>query len=170
MNLLIGTSFFIGLLLSILAIYTVIAFARSDIKFKDWVKGSISQGAVASAGLGIGVIVLFIITFFFLPNNAHAQQSDMFKKFTDVTYLNFVEVYIGIDYTKGVSPQCRQGGVDDRGTSNMGVRVNAINWVQLPIKLNYKLTHHSCVLGKDTNGYDSFLGVELVYTPWVRKR
>jgi hypothetical protein len=44
-----------------------------------------------------------------------------------------------------------------------------IEWQQIPLALNYKLTHHSCVLGKDTNGYDAFFGVELVYTPWRRK-
>jgi uncharacterized membrane protein (DUF485 family) len=166
MSLLIEVLFFLAIVLFVLGVYMIFVFYKSDISFNEWLNGGIAKGAGASAALGIGVTLLFIVLASLLPNNANAQRSDMF---TDVKYLNYVEVYLGIDYTKGTSPQCKEGGVDDRGTSNLGVRVNLIEWQRMPLVLNQKLTHHSCVLGKDTNGYDAFFGVELVYTPWRRK-
>jgi hypothetical protein len=167
MNILIGVLFFLALVLFVLGIYMIFVFYKSEIGFNEWLKGGIAKGAGASAALGIGVTLLFILLASLLPNNANAQRSDMF---TDVKYLNYVDVYLGIDYTKGTSPQCKPSGVDDKGTSNLGFRVNLIEWQRMPLALNYKVTHHSCVLGKDTNGYDAFFGVELVYTPWRRKR
>ena len=72
-------------------------------------------------------------------------------------------IYAGLDYTKKASPQCENGGLDDKSTSNLGLVANIYKYRQ--IKINAKYTHHSCAFNVDTNGYDA-AGIELEYRLW----
>ena len=81
------------------------------------------------------------------------------------TYLNDASVYVGIDETKGRSPMCERNQVDDNATSNLGLRLNVWEWEAL--RVNGKITHHSCAFGADAKGYNA-AGVELEYRFYVR--
>ena len=85
------------------------------------------------------------------------------------TWLNDASVFAGIDYTKKLSPQCDNNSIDDRGTSNLGVRLNVWESEGKNVRLNSKYTHHSCVLGPDDRQYDA-VGIELEWKVWQRNR
>jgi hypothetical protein len=150
----------ITMILGVIALLLFYVFVVKGESFGEW-KKTTGKGSLASAALGIAVIVGSAIglTLLFSPK---ASASDMFG---DWTWNNGVYTYIGIDYTKGVSPQCVEGGADDRATSNMGFGWQAGRSADKRHELNAKTTHHSCVLGKDRNGYDSLFGLEYRY--WI---
>jgi len=75
---------------------------------------------------------------------------------------NSAGVFIGLDYANRSSPFCVTGGIDDRTTSNVGVRGNVYESSDSKFRLNGKYTHHSCAFNVDDRGYDA-LGVELEY-------
>jgi len=76
--------------------------------------------------------------------------------------LNGASVFIGLDYANRPSPFCVTGGIDDRTTSNIGVRGNVYESSDSKFRLNGKYTHHSCAFNVDDRGYDA-IGVELEY-------
>lgn len=84
------------------------------------------------------------------------------------TYFNDAHVYAGLDQTKGQSPQCKEGGPDDRATSNLGFKGNIYQSADERFRANAKYTHHSCAFSPDRNGYDA-VGIELEYKLWERK-
>jgi hypothetical protein len=84
------------------------------------------------------------------------------------TYLNSATVYSGIDYSVArPSPQCTSEGVDDRSTSNLGLKVNLFSTTDGKSKTNLKYTHHSCAFNPDQNLYDA-VGIEFEYEFWNR--
>src|SRR5690606_37359002 len=95
------------------------------------------------------IIVILGLILMLLPGDAAAGR-----------WLNDARVFAGIDYTKNRSPMCEGNIVDDRGTSNMGVRLNVWESDSRRVRINSKYTHHSCVLGRDDKSYDA-LGIEL---------
>jgi hypothetical protein len=135
--------------------------------FNEW-KQKEGKGAFASAILGISVFVAFIsaltLIVMSIPKADASGYSDMFK---GGSWNNGVYAYIGVDYTKGVSPQCVEGSADDRATSNMGFGVQAWRSQNRQHELNAQITHHSCVLGKDRNGYD---GIGIEYKFWIYRK
>lgn len=130
---------------------------------KAWLKGE-GKGALASAAKGIVVVLLggFLLSWF---NPAKAQSSVFDTKYG--SFFNYAYTYIGVDYTRKVSPQCVPGSTNDRFTSNMGF---GVNFWQSPGKdwlLDIRHTHHSCVIGHDRNGYDG-VGFQLQWIPLRR--
>ena len=83
----------------------------------------------------------------------------------EIRYFNHASVYVGIDYTKKLSPMCDPGGHDERATSNVGFRLNVLESDRTV--LNAKYTHHSCAFNQDNRSYDAF-GLELSYKFWTR--
>lgn len=75
------------------------------------------------------------------------------------------KVYIGVDQTDTQSPQCYQGRINERLTSNLGVVSNIYRSYDKKFEVNAKYTHHSCVFNKDRFGYDA-IGVEYTYRLW----
>lgn len=78
------------------------------------------------------------------------------------TYLKDGTAYMGLDYPMtGRSPQClqRAGEIDDRTTSNLGVRINVYESESGNWRANAKYTHHSCAFNSDIRVYDA-LGIE----------
>lgn len=157
------------LALCILTIVIVVAFLTflkaKNINPIDWFKDEKNKGAYQSAGLGVGVVIVISGLLALIPNNANAAgETDM-----NATWFNDAGVYLGLDYTRGQSPQCKEGGSDERGTSNLGVKGNIWQSASKNIRVNAKYTHHSCFIGSDQNSYDG-LGVELEWTVFRRKK
>lgn len=82
-------------------------------------------------------------------------------------WFNDASVFAGLDYTKKLSPQCERNAVDERGTSNLGLRLNVWESDSRKLRVNTKYTHHSCALGSDDRQYDA-VGVELEWRVWER--
>ena len=147
-----------GIVISIAAIYVFVFMGKS---FKGW-KVKEGKGAAASAVLGVGSIILIAFYFsalaaIFGSSNASAD-TDM-----NGTFFNDTSVFMGIDHTFKVSPQCVEGGTDDRLTSNLGINQNIWRSYNKIHDISLRYTHHSCVFGKDRNGYDG-LGVNYNWT------
>lgn len=109
------------------------------------------------------VIVLLAVAVWFIPGNAKAQGLDTRYG----SWLNDASVFMGIDRTKKISPQCAAGGYDDRSTSNMGLRLNIWQSPSKNVRFNTQYTHHSCALNPDRNSYDA-LGVQVEWLIWSR--
>ena len=102
-----------SIVIFIAAIYVFVIIGKS---FKGW-KVKEGKGAAASAVLGVGSIILLaaaitLVGAIFGSSNANAD-TDM-----NGTFFNDTSVFLGIDHTFKVSPQCVEGGTDDRLTSN----------------------------------------------------
>lgn len=110
------------------------------------------------------VILLLALALWMLPNNANAQYSNKYG-----TWFNDASVFMGIDRTKKISPQCESGGYDEKSTSNMGIRANVWQSQSGNVRLNGKYTHHSCAINPDRNSYDA-LGVEVEWVVWRRRQ
>jgi hypothetical protein len=82
--------------------------------------------------------------------------------FKDLTYLNYAEVYIGMDYTNKLSPQCHEGEYSDRLTSNGGAKLNLIRTESRRVEFNTIYTHHSCAYNRDREQYDA-IGMQLTW-------
>jgi hypothetical protein len=85
------------------------------------------------------------------------------------TWFNEAGGFVGYDTPNGNSPQCIEGAGDTKGTSNMGLWLNAWQSQNNRWRVDAQTTHHSCIFGADTNIYDS-VGVLVKYTFWKRKR
>lgn len=149
---------FFSLVFALIAIWLLVVFKGSVKSIIDYFKTILGLGAVKSALLAIASIAIISLIIFLIPNNANAG-----------TWFNDARVYMGLDYTRKVSPQCVEDSVDNRGTSNLGFKFNIWESDNKAIRVNSKYTHHSCFIGKDRNGYDGF-GIEVEWIPWRRKR
>lgn len=126
----------------------------------------ILKGIVLSP-IVIGIIaVVLALGGWLLSGKAHAEGLDLSSR-VHGTFFNDASVFMGIDRTRGTSPQCWEGGVDNRSTSNLGARLNVWQNPSGNVRLNAKYTHHSCALNRDRNGYDA-LGIELEWYVWRR--
>jgi len=139
----------------------IYVFVYLDKSFARW-KAKEGRGAAASALLGVGSIIVigFIISVagaIFGSSNANAD-TDM-----NGTFFNDTSVFLGIDHTFKVSPQCVEGGTDDRLTSNLGINQNLWRSYDKVHDVSLRYSHHSCVFGKDRNGYDG-LGLNYSWT------
>lgn len=135
----------------LLAIWMLYVFKGKDIRdyFSTKEGKKIRDGITTAVGVGILVVVLFSLSG------------------CAGTYGNDLSMFTGLDYTKGVSPQCQEGGVDDRSTSNIGFKANVFESDSERFRSNLKYTHHSCAFNSDKNNYDA-LGIELEYKLWAR--
>lgn len=106
-----------------------------------------TDGAGAIPSLVKALVLIVGITFVvFLSNKALAEES------TPPDWFQYTAVYAGLDFTKNQSPQCKDSEVDDKITSNIGVRQHIYSWGDVNLLGNY--THHSCAIGSDRNTYD----------------
>ena len=113
---LLQAAFYLTVALALVTVASIATFALSKITFKEWLAGGVSKGAVASAVLGIGVILgvaaaLYLGTALISSKAKANSYSDMFE---NGTWFNDSSVRLGLDWTIKQSPQCKSGGVDDR--------------------------------------------------------
>jgi len=139
----------------------IYVFVITRKSFTAW-KEREGKGAAASALLGVFSIIalafiIYVVGAVFGAFKANAQ-TDM-----NGTFFNDTSVFMGIDHTFKVSPQCVEGGTDDRLTSNLGINQNVFRTHDKTHAIDLRYTHHSCVFGKDRNGYDA-LGLHYVWT------
>lgn len=113
----------------------------------SWTFKGLTKGALSSMGLA----VIVVAALFFGFDKAYSSE---FK------YFEYTELFAGVDYTKKVSPSCDEGGVDDRLTSNIGLRQHLMTYSEVDIIGQY--THHSCAIGEDNRQYDA-IGIHAVY-------
>jgi len=139
----------------------IYVFVITRNSFSKW-KAREGKGAAASALLGVFSIIalafiIYLVGAVFVAFKANAQ--------TDMrgTFFNDTSVFMGIDHTFKVSPQCVEGGTDDRLTSNLGINQNIFRTHDRTHAIDLRYSHHSCVFGKDRNGYDA-LGLHYVWT------
>ena len=130
----------------------------------DYLRTREGKGVAKGVILAPTIIILIALAMYLLPGKARAQPLNLE---IPGTWFNDAGVFMGLDRTKGVSPQCVAGGYDDRSTSNMGVRLNVWESPSKNVRVNAKYTHHSCALNPDRNGYDG-LGIEVVWMIWRR--
>jgi hypothetical protein len=135
-------------ILSFLVIYTVYAFRDNLSGIKEYFLGS-------RKGLGIlkGIAIVMLVVFLTLVIAPRAFSNEL-----EVKYFSYVELYFGIDNVKGLSSQCVEGGLNDKLTSNVGAKINFVEWKD-SIGVGYvngKYTHHSCAFNQDRNTYDAF--------------
>ena len=139
----------------------IYVFVITRKSFTAW-KAREGKGAAVSALLGVFSIIAlaFIISVVGAVFGAFKANAN-----TDMngTFFNNTSVFMGIDHTSKVSPQCVQGGTDDRLTSNLGINQNVFRTHDKTHAIDLRYTHHSCVFGKDRNGYDA-LGLHYVWT------
>lgn len=147
---------FVGLLLVILLGY--MAFV---LRGRNWIEYfRTKDGLGILKGIVLAPLVILVIAGIILLFSGAAQAG---------TWFNDASVFAGLDYTKKLSPQCERNSVDDRGTSNLGLRLNLWESDSRNVRVNSKYTHHSCALGPDDRQYDA-IGVELEWRVWDRRR
>lgn len=145
---------FIGLMLAI-----VLAYMTWKLWGKNWIeyfKTKDGLGILKGIILAPTVILIIALFLWLLPSSAKAG-----------TWLNDASVFAGLDYTRVRSPQCEANTVDERGTSNLGAKLNIWESNSRNVRVNSKYTHHSCALGSDERQYDA-VGVELEWRVWRR--
>ena len=142
-------------LLFILGIILVAAFGI--LRAYGSVGGALSYLSTKEGKGVLAGIVLFIgIALVFAAPRAFSEE---------VRYFTHAEVFVGLDYTKKLSPMCEEGRADDKATSNGGFRFNILESDRTIFNLKY--THHSCAFSPDTKSYDA-LGAEITYRFWGR--
>lgn len=112
------------------------------------------------------IIVAVALLMFLAPSKSHAEAKPLDLSIPG-TFFNDASVFMGIDRTKRISPQCHSGGHDDRSTSNMGFRVNVWQSPSKNVRFNLMYTHHSCALNPDRNSYDA-IGAQVEWFIWNR--
>lgn len=102
---------FVGILL--IAIFAYLLWKLgSPLKWPEYFRTETGRGILKGILLAPALIIAIGLLLMLLPGKAKAQ------------WLNDASVYAGIDYTKKLSPMCDSNLIDDRGTSNLGARVN----------------------------------------------
>lgn len=106
--------------------------------------------------LAPGLVVAAALVLWMLPGRASAGD-----------WLTDASVYAALDQTRKASPMCDSNTVDDRLTSNMGVRLGMWRSESRNVRVNLRYTHHSCAIGPDDRQYDA-LGFEVDWLVWER--
>lgn len=78
-------------------------------------------------------------------------------------WFGYGKVYMGLDYTRKISPQCEDKGPSNRLTSNGGFEMGIYTAGNFESYLKY--THHSCAISPDNKSYDG-LGGGIAYYFW----
>lgn len=133
-------------------VFGIVFYRRKINPYTYFKKDSEGQGIFAGVILVIAAFLLFILI------SATSQRA----KSAELEYLNWVEIYFGLDQTFKLSPQCESGLISDKITSNVGFRFNALRDSERKTHLNIKYTHHSCAFNIDREQYDA-LGFELTH-------
>lgn len=140
--------------LLLLTIWAAFSFRKMSLaEIKAYFSDRTGLGILKGVALALAVILLS-----FLASWAFADDKEG-------SYLNYVSIYAGLDYTKNESPLCEPVGVDSHTTSNMGFRANLYESYGKQFSVNSKYTHHSCAFSPDENSYDA-VGVEIEYRLW----
>ena len=140
----------VGLSLAVVSLLLLFVAHKTGWKWQTFKAHWTTTGDGAGSGIVAFILILVILGGLFATFNAHA--SDWFQ---------YSEIYMGVENTMKSSPMCEGNAVDDRITSNGGVRQHVYQFnEQVGLIGNY--THHSCAVGVDDRGYDA-LGIQLIW-------
>lgn len=145
---------FVGLMVAVVLAY--IAWRLRGRSWREYFSTRDGKGILRGIIIAPVAILLIALALSLMPSCAQAG-----------TWFNDASVYAGLDWTKKLSPQCRPNSVDDRGTSNLGAKLNLWQSGSKRVRVNTKYTHHSCALGSDARQYDA-VGVEIEWKVWER--
>lgn len=117
-------------------------------------------GRNAAVGVVIFTLALAVLggAAIFASSKAHGQEYR-----ATIDYFVYTEIYGGIDVPLSQSVQCLNDGIDNKITSNGGVKQNIFEYRPsryMVISGAGKWTHHSCAFNSDRNTYDA-PGLEL---------
>lgn len=103
---------FVGL--SILILLAYMGWKLRDVNWREYFSTREGLGILRGIILApAAILIIGFVLWLILPAKAHAG-----------TWFNDASVFVGLDYTNKSSPQCERNSVDDRGTSNLGARLN----------------------------------------------
>lgn len=140
------TSFISILILTVTVLYTVTAF-KVGWKPSSVIKRLEKSGARKGITMAVVAVVLLGLVFSFV----YAEE--------EYKYFGSTTVFAGIDYDLKNTPIfCEEGDVNDRLTSNFGIRQHLIGKGHVDVSAQY--THHSCALNRDKPTYDA-VGLQL---------
>ncbi len=140
--------------LVVLLVTALLVFKRPQ-NVIEYFKTEKGKGALS------GILVFMGVAFLIVVASSKCSAAETYPK----RWLTYAEVFVGMDKTFNQSPQCKSGGVDEKFTSNGGIRLNLYRTYDKKFHANFKYTHHSCAFGEDRNSYDAG-GIELIYRFW----
>lgn len=79
----------------------------------------------------------------------------------EVRYFEYTQIYAGLEHSQKLSPACYEGGVNDRLTSNLGLRQHLIGYKDIDVLGQFH--HMSCATNRDREGTDA-LGLTVNWT------
>lgn len=172
MTLLQAATEFLLMMVGLLVALTVIAFHKAEwsvTKFKEnWVKAEGSEKPIWKGMLKILAAPLLIGILLYAVNveateNVHPSgitwNNEVYAN--EWRYFDGATVFVGLDYTQGTSPFCKEEGGTNNINSNMGFTQNIARRNQVSVGMKY--THHSCAISVDSRtGYDA-IGI---YVEW----
>ena len=127
------------------------SFSAAINHFKNTENGSIF--GIILAAIVFPIVVAGALTIaYWLIGEASAEEP---------RYVTHTQIFAGVENTFKTSPQCYSDGVNDRLTSNIGVRQHLIGYADVDLYGQY--THHSCAISRDLYGYDAY-GISAVWT------
>lgn len=136
---------YVGLVIGLLVLSLVVQKV-------EWSKLKIAakeQGILPGIVISFTILSVVVLVLTFFSNKTHAIE---------VSYFNYVEVDVGLLYTKKVSPQCKLESSYNKATSDLRVTGNMMSFhtdnKNILIDLNMDYLHHSCELGEDRNSFD----------------
>lgn len=139
-------------------VYFIVAMIVTTVGWAAWSLRNESFIEYFKTRDGLGILKGIVLAILFAVILAASS-----KVFAEDGWFTEGEVFAGIDQTFNPSPMCIRGSVDDKATSNIGIRVNV--WESGNFSIRSKYTHHSCAFGEDDSGYDA-IGIELVFKLW----
>jgi hypothetical protein len=132
----------------VITILAILIFVKSPLTYFKTKEGrGVAVGIVLAILISLGVALLF-------PAKVEALE-----------YFESGEVFVGLDYTKKISPMCDVGVNNDKLTSNLGLKASILTSDDHKTDISTKYTHHSCAVNPDNKSYDA-VGIEVKYKLW----
>lgn len=143
MGILLFTSFIL-----LIAALSILIFVKSPLQYFKTKEGR---------GVAVGIILVILVSLgiaFLFPSKSEALE-----------YLQSGEVFVGLDYTRKISPMCDVGVNNDKLTSNLGLKAAILTSDDRTTDVSFKYTHHSCAVNPDNKSYDA-VGIEVKHILW----
>lgn len=127
------------------------SFEQAINHYKNTENGSLT-GIVLAAVVFPIVMALGIKLAYMFIGEASAEE---------FRYLQYTQIYAGLEHSQKLSPACYEGGVNDRLSSNLGLRQHLIGYKDIDVLGQYH--HMSCATNRDREGTDA-LGLTVTWT------
>lgn len=122
-------------------------------EIKAYFKTRDGKGVLVGIATFIGIFIFGSILSMFARADDHGR------------WVNYFDIYAGIEDTFKQSPQCEAGMYSDKLTSNGGIVFNVYESYDKMFNFEGVYRHHSCALNPDSKSYDA-VGVQIKYRLW----